>query len=150
MSEHIFPATTDRFKANTNAWVNRGIRDKIVFDATQYMNKDFEEINARIRELDYEWDIERVVGTCVSLIVLAGLPLGYAVNSYCLLISAAGGVFLLSHALIGWSPLLPIVRGMDFRTASEIYEEKTALRILRGDFDHSTYYAKQVGARMAH
>jgi|WetSurMetagenome_2_1015567.scaffolds.fasta_scaffold396438_1 hypothetical protein len=150
MPDIILPATTDRIRVHTNPGINRRIREKTVFDAAQYVNRDIEAINERIRELDQEWDIERLMGTCISIIVLAGLTLGYVVNLYWLLISAGASVFLLSHALIGWSPLLPIIRRLDFRTASEIYEEKTALRILRGDFDHINYYPKQAGARMAH
>src|SRR5512135_2089568 len=50
------------------------------------------------------------------------------------LLPAAVAGFLLQHALQGWCPPVPLFRSLDVRTASEIAEERYALKILRGDF----------------
>jgi hypothetical protein len=42
--------------------------------------------------------------------------------------------FLFQHAIQGWCPPVPILRRMGFRTASEIEQERQALKALRGDF----------------
>jgi hypothetical protein len=43
--------------------------------------------------------------------------------------------FLLQHALQGWCPPVPLFRSLGVRTASEIDEERYALKALRGDFE---------------
>ena len=42
--------------------------------------------------------------------------------------------FPFQHAIQGWCPPLPIPRRPGFRTASEIEQERQALKALRGDF----------------
>lgn len=42
--------------------------------------------------------------------------------------------FLLQHAVQGWCPPMPVFRRLGVRTASEIEEERYALKALRGDF----------------
>jgi hypothetical protein len=41
---------------------------------------------------------------------------------------------MLQHALQGWCPPLPFIRKRGVRTADEINAEKTALKLMRGDF----------------
>lgn len=50
-------------------------------------------------------------------------------------LSSVISMFLLSHALQGWCPPVPLLRKLGVRTSEEIYNEKTALKMLRGDFD---------------
>jgi hypothetical protein len=50
---------------------------------------------------------------------------------------AFAGVVLLWHSLIGWSPLLPILRARGVRTPAEIAQERYALKALRGDFQQT-------------
>jgi hypothetical protein len=44
-------------------------------------------------------------------------------------------MFLLSHALEGWCPSVSALRKLGMRTSEEIYNEKTSLKVIRGDFD---------------
>jgi hypothetical protein len=44
-------------------------------------------------------------------------------------LTAAAATFLLQHALQGWSPPVPVLRRLGFRTANEIEAER---RVLRG------------------
>ena len=92
-------------------------------------------IERRLRELDREWDIERVLETNASVVAFLGLLLGSAVNRRWLFVPVAVTAFLFQHAVRGWCPPLPVLRRMGVRTSREIEIERVALKILRGDFD---------------
>jgi hypothetical protein len=89
-------------------------------------------IGARLRELDDEWDIERVLivnaATLASLGIAAGL-----VRRRMLLLPLGVGAFLLQHGLQGWCPPLAIFRRRGVRTRREIDLERYSLKALRGD-----------------
>lgn len=92
-------------------------------------------IDARLRELDAEWDIERVLQANASTLVLLGSALGVAVDRRFLLLPAAVLSFLLQHALQGWCPPIPVLRRLGVRTMRELQRERHALKALRGDYD---------------
>ncbi|QBQ54076.1 DUF2892 domain-containing protein [Nitrosococcus wardiae] len=98
-----------------------------------------EGINQRLQELDEEWDIERTLEANAASFSLAGLTLGLAVNRKFLLLPLAVSAFLLQHAIQGWCPPLPLFRRLGVRTQHEIETERTALKILRGDFDEISH-----------
>jgi hypothetical protein len=91
------------------------------------------QIDARLRELDEEWDIERVLETGSSALTLVGLVLGVGVSRKWLLLSLAVQGFFMQHALQGWCPPLPVFRRLGVRTQPEIERERCALKALRGD-----------------
>ncbi len=94
-----------------------------------------EGIDRRLRELDEEWDIERVLQTNFGVVNLASIILGaLAARPWFLLTGVAAG-FMAEHALKGWCPPVPVFRRLGFRTMREINEERYALKALRGDFD---------------
>lgn len=130
----ILPATNKRIIRNTNNRINQRIYKRTLINITRYVGKSREEITKGIKRLDREWDIERVLETNASIAILISLGLGYFLSPYFLIVTAAIALFLLQHALQGWCPPLPIFRRMGVRTASEIYEEKTAMKLMRGDF----------------
>ena len=128
------PGETDRVRANTQPEIleriDRNIEETIRFYAVQPR----EVISRRIRELEKEWDMERVLETNASSLALAGLALGIVRNRAFLLLSGGVLSFLLMHALQGWCPPVPMLRRLGVRTRSEIEREKYALKALRGDF----------------
>jgi hypothetical protein len=93
-----------------------------------------EQIDRRLRQLDQEWDIERVLETGSSALTLTGLILGITRKRRWLLLSLAVQGFFMQHALQGWCPPLPLFRSLGIRTADEINQERYALKALRGDF----------------
>ena len=128
------PGTAERVEQHTAPAINERIyREMRVRVAECYALSD-EEIDARIRELEREWDIERTLEANAATVILTGLALGSFANRRWYLLSAAAAGFLLQHALQGWCPPLPLFRRLGVRTSKEIYEEITALRVLRGDF----------------
>lgn len=129
----MFPATTKRVAQNTADTVNQALRAKAEDRVTYYAeNPDL--IPARLRALDAEWDIERVLETNAATLAFAGTVLGARVDRRFYAIPALITGFLFQHAVQGWCPPLPLLRRLGFRTAAEISEERIALKILRGDF----------------
>jgi hypothetical protein len=91
-------------------------------------------IRRRLRELDREWDIERMIEANASTLALSGTLLGVLVHRWFLALPIAVTGFLLQHAIQGWCPPVPVLRRLGYRTAREIHEERFALKTLRGDF----------------
>lgn len=93
-----------------------------------------EAMDARIRELEREWDIERTLEANASTLALTGAILGTTVNRRWFWLTGGVLTFLFQHATSGWCPPLPILRKLGVRTQSEIDQEKFALKAVRGDF----------------
>jgi hypothetical protein len=91
-------------------------------------------IEARLPELEREWDTDRAIEAEASLMALAGLALGVLARPAFLAIPAAVGAAVFAHAVSGWYPLLPLFRRLGIRSAREIERERYALKALRGDF----------------
>jgi hypothetical protein len=135
MSETLLPKTAERVPQHTDEDVNRGIReearDRVVAAASEGPGA----IDRRLRELEREWDIERVLETNAASIALAGLGLGLFADRRFMAVPAIVAGFLLQHALQGWCPPVPVFRRLGVRTQREIDDERAALKALRGDFE---------------
>jgi hypothetical protein len=131
------PPTTERVERNTSD----GVNEEIAEDTRQRVRRIAEEgpraVDARLDELEREWDIERLLETNAASISLASLALGHFVHPRWYLLTGVVAGFLLQHAVQGWCPPVPIMRRLGVRTAREIEEERAALRILRGDFEQT-------------
>ena len=117
---------------------NAEIDNLIIFNLEYYKSEGPEAIDARIRELDREWDIERTLELNAAAFALTGTILGSFVNRKWLALPMVVTAFLAQHAVQGWCPPLPIFRKMGVRTRAEIDREKYALKALRGDFANVT------------
>lgn len=128
------PGTNRRVRQNTAPDVNERIDRQTVEHLIAYQGSGPVEIEERLEELDHEWDVERSLEANATLLGLTGLVLGATVDRRLLLIPAVTAAFLFQHAIQGWCPPIPLLRRIGVRTATEITEEKMALRIMRGDF----------------
>ncbi len=128
----MFPATTKRVSQNTSDTANLLLRAKAEARVIFYAENP-ELIPARLRALDAEWDVERVLETNAAVLGFAGCVLGARVDRRFHAIPALIAGFLFQHAVQGWCPPLPVLRRLGFRTESEIAEERIALKFLRGD-----------------
>lgn len=133
-NEDILPPTRRRVAEHTADRVNRSIEEQIEANVA-YFAAHPEDIDARLRELDREWDIERTLEANASTLALTGTLLGAFVDRRFLILPGVVTAFLLQHALQGWCPPLPVFRRLGVRTAAEIAHERYALKYLRGDFD---------------
>jgi hypothetical protein len=125
--------TVDRVPSQTDEDINRNIRQETAA-RVRYFAEHPDKIDRRLRELDEEWDIERVLQANAAALTFAGSMLGATVNKRWLTLPALVGAFLFQHALQGWCPPIPILRRLGYRTPREIEEERVALKALRGDF----------------
>lgn len=126
----IFPSTMKRVQLHTNKEINNKIRKETLENVLSYADKSKDEINGRLKELDAEWDIERVLETNAASAIILSTILGFTVNKKWFLGTGVVGGFLLQHALQGWCPPLEVFRRMGVRTCSEINCEKEALKNL--------------------
>ena len=129
----MVPKTSARVPRHTAKSVNDEIRRDIDRRIRHYAaNPD--QIDKRLREIEHEWDIERMLEANAATVAFAGVVLGATVDKRFLALPALVGAFLLQHAVQGWCPPLPVLRRMGFRTMREIDTERFALKALRGDF----------------
>lgn len=126
----------DRVKQASPSQMNQKIERETWKRVAEYSNRSAEELSARIKQLDKEWDIERYLGVNMSTIALLGLALAYFVHNNWLILPAIVLGFFLQHSVQGWCPPLPILRSLKIRTCKEIQQEKYALKLLRGDFQN--------------
>lgn len=134
--------TTRRVNDNTPDHVNRNILLQTECSIRHYARNP-DRIDARLSELDEEWDIERVLEANASAIALGGILLSVFQKRF-LFLSATVLTFLHWHALEGWCPPLPILRRMGVRTRTEIEYERYALKLLRGDFVGTSKGGKRI------
>ena len=130
----MIASTVQRVPDNTSRCVNERIRERTERNVALYASRGSAAIEHRLRDLDQEWDIERVIEANASIICLVGLTLGASVDRKWFFLPAAVSGFLLQHAVQGWCPPVPILRELGVRTASEIDYERYALKAVRGDF----------------
>ncbi|MGZ8938528.1 MAG: hypothetical protein ACXW32_04885 [Limisphaerales bacterium] len=127
--------TTDRVRQNSSPEVNHRIDQAMMKRVWHYAKKSREEISARITVLDREWDLERVLEAAAAGLSLGGVFLSIAKGRRWLVLPAAVLASLLQHSLTRRSLPVQLIRAAGVRTRREIEAEKTALRMLRGDFD---------------
>lgn len=131
---NLFPPTAHRVSLRTDPVLNATIRNNTIKNLNIYRNCNPSEISERIRELDLEWDTERFTEANAAAAIILSSVLGIKYSRIWFLLTGVIGLYLLQHALTGYCPAAPMVRKMGIRTADEIHSEKTALKILRGDF----------------
>jgi hypothetical protein len=131
------PATTQRVALHSAGWKTVRIEKETAQRLWYYLDHPYE-IDQRLRELDEDWDMERLLEVNASTLALLGMGLGLAVNRRFYLLPALVMGFLLQHALQGWCPPVPLFRRLRVRTQSEIELERYSLKALRGDFGGMT------------
>lgn len=119
--------SADRVRRSTAVRVNQQIDTQTDDNIRAYANADRKTLLDRIKQLDEEWDVERVLEVNASTLALSGLVLGITVNRKWLALPAVVLPFLLQHGLQGWCPPLPVLRRLGVRTRGEIDREKYAL-----------------------
>lgn len=134
MSNALIPDTSQRVPQNTEAVLNRRIRHETEDRVASYHHASPGQIEARLQQLDQEWDTERTLEANAASIAFAGCVLAATADQRWIVVPLAVSAFLLQHAVQGWCPPLPLIRRLGFRTQREIDEERFALKALRGDF----------------
>jgi hypothetical protein len=131
------PNTNERVAINTSEKVNNDIQ-MYIQNSIYFYRRNPQLIDQRLEELDKEWDIERVLETNASSLIVASSALGFLANKKFFFVPFVVGTFLLQHALQGWCPPLPILRRLGYRTTNEIQEEREALQNIVKGLRHAT------------
>ena len=92
--------TINRVQRNTDEAINRRI-EAATGERIRRLARHPLAIERRLRELDREWDIERVLETNAALIALAGVALGARLDRRWLMLPALVTTFLFQHAVQG-------------------------------------------------
>ena len=127
------PPTATRVQRQTRQEINDRIRHGTAVELAELAG-DPPGLERRLRSLDTEWDIERVLQTNFGLVGLVSVTLGALVSQRWFLLAGIAAVFMGQHAIQGWCPPVPVFRRAGFRTAREINQERFALKAIRGDF----------------
>jgi hypothetical protein len=129
----MVPNTVERVLVNTSDEINQRIARETNRRVNFYASNPIG-IERRLRELDEEWDIERVLEANAASVAFAGTMLAATVHKRWLMLPVLVTGFLFQHAIQGWCPPVPILRRLGYRTPREIETERIALKALRGDF----------------
>lgn len=143
----ILPPTCQKVVMKTDPKINEDIRNQTLSSLNIFKNCNEQEITQRISQLNQEWDTERVLEVNASLLLILSSYMGVRMSRAWFLVTGAVAGFMIQHALQGWCPILPLVRKWGVRTADEIYAEKTALKIIRGDFNGDSPNAEDALAK---
>jgi hypothetical protein len=128
---HVDPWHVERDARNSDAAIaverRAGIQDSL-----RYHTARRQEIPVRLAELDREWDLDRAIAASAGAVTLAGLALTALVDRRFVALPAMVGGFLLQHAIQRRCPPVTLLRRIGFRTAREICEERSGLKMLQG------------------
>ena len=135
--------TINRVQRNTDEAINRRI-EAATGERIRRLARHPLAIERRLRELDREWDIERVLETNAALIALAGVALGARSDRRWLVLPALVTTFLFQHAVQGWCPPIPLLRRLGIRTSREIEIAMSLLgRATIGEIDEPVFAWRQ-------
>ena len=126
-------SSAERVPRHTADEINRQIRAETEERIAHYAEHPGG-IPARLRQLDREWDIERMIEANASTLAFTGVMLGLLHDRRWFALPAMVTAFLFQHAVQGWCPPVPVLRRLGFRTPDEINQERYALKAIRGDF----------------
>jgi Protein of unknown function (DUF2892). len=134
--KNVLPETTQRVAAYTAPEINEMIRSNTLENLSDLEDADEDELTRRIQQLNAEWDIERFEEAKAGVCIMCCSLLGMSKHKFWSFLTLITGTFLLQHALLGWCPSTPAMRKMGIRTAEEISQEKTVVKMMRKDFAH--------------
>jgi hypothetical protein len=126
--------TTERLRSYLDGDADHCVSQKTRDNVARYAAASPQRIGQRLAELEHEWDVERITAVTVNASLLLSLLLPALLGPIWLIVPALLAGFRLLHALIGWSPLVSLLRRMGYRMHCEISHERYALKALRGDF----------------
>jgi hypothetical protein len=127
-------ASTDHLLLYTDTRRSDCLSEQTRHNVARYASASPLLLDQRLQELSREWWAERICTAALAGAVLAAMvPVVVFGNSW-LVVPGVFAAMLLSQAVFAWSPIMPLIRLMGYRTACEIWNERYALKALRGDF----------------
>lgn len=136
----MFGNTTHAIADHCDPQANEAIRQRTAMNVRCYALAGSDAIEARLKELDEEWDIERALQANAATASLLGVVMGVTRSRLWWVLPTAVSAFLLQHATRGWCPPMAWLRRLGYRTQAEIELERDALRAVRGDYEGLPIY----------
>lgn len=129
-------ATQDKVRMHTPSVLNRQLDAEAEHRIAAFLEggNNPAACQARITQLNREWEMERVLSLGVGAASVAAMLACRGLGRSMWFVPVVGGAMLVQQALTGGSLWVPLLRRMGFRTRQEIELEKYALKSLRGDF----------------
>jgi hypothetical protein len=125
----------DRVREHSSRAMTEELDRQTVRRLDELRSADRTSLDRRLRELDREWDTERVLELGAGGLVLAGLVLTRRHHPRWWVLSATVSVSLINHAVTGWCSALIVTRRMGLRSRRELEAERYAIKTLRGDLE---------------
>jgi len=101
---------------------NPRIQARTLHDVTSYFGASEDTLDARIQELESQWNLERTLEANGAALALIGLALGISADRRFFALTLLASGCLLQHALTGWTPPLPMLRRLGIRSSTEIQQ----------------------------
>ncbi|MBU9674396.1 DUF2892 domain-containing protein [Planococcus sp. CP5-4] len=130
LAKEQLPSTQSKVNDHTPDHINQQIERETEASVNYYKRQDKNEIQTRIKELDHEWDTERLLKVNMASIAAISAVLAVRANRKWALLAGASSAVIIQHALQGWTPPIVLFRQMGIRTVDEINREKKALQNL--------------------
>lgn len=130
----MLPKSATRVQDHTPGPINEKLRRRAEERVAVVSAQGPERIDERLRELDREWDTERLLQANFAALTMSSVLLGAFVNRKWFWFAVGVPLFMIQHSLQGWCPPLSVFRRMGVRTPAEIEDERFELRKVRGDF----------------
>lgn len=130
LAKEQLPSTKSKVNDRTPDHINQQIERETEASVNYYKRQGEQEILARIKELDHEWDTERLLEVNMASIAFISSLLAVRANRKWAFLAGASNAVLIQQALQGWTPPIAIFRSMGVRTVAEINREKKALQNL--------------------
>lgn len=133
---NLIPPTTKRVEMHTSNKVNQKIAQVTEGNLKKLQCANSDSLTDRIKQLDKEWDTERVLEANAATIIFVSSVIGFLTSPYWFILTGIISFFLFQHAIQGWCPPLPLIRRLGIRTQEEIQVEKMTIKFMREDFNN--------------
>lgn len=130
----MLPKSATRVQDHTPGPINDKLRRRAQDRIAVLSVQEPDHIDERLRELDREWDTERLLQANFAALTMTSVLLAAFVSRKWLWLAVGVPLFMIQHSLQGWCPPLSVFRRLGVRTPAEIEDERFELRKLRGDF----------------
>jgi hypothetical protein len=123
----------DPIRDESPSWVNANIDRETLARLESMKDASPEEIEERVDELAWEYDVSCATTVTLATFSLAGLALSRLSSKFLAVPAIASGLLVWENLPVP-SAAAPLFRRLGFRSRTEIERERHALKMLRGDY----------------
>jgi hypothetical protein len=121
---------TDRVRQRTADRIRARLDERMLARLRRETAADPRRLTRRMKELDRQWDIERILEGTAAVVALTGVGLGVAVDRRFLVLPAVVLLLSFQQAVAGWCAPAAMLRRFGLHTRREIDTERQALEQL--------------------